>query len=53
MAMTFRPHLIVLHLPQSTCAVIAPAPAPGAAAADGGGGGDGDGIDDDGARDDW
>lgn len=52
MAMTFRPHLIVLHLPQSTCAVIAPAPA----AADGGGGGcdgDGDGIDDGGARDDW
>lgn len=50
MAMTFRPHLIVLHLPQSTCAVIAPAPAPG-----GGGGcdGDGDGIDDGGARDDW
>lgn len=50
MAMTFRPHLIVLHLPQSPCAVIAPAPA----AADGGGGGcDGDGIDDGGARDDW
>lgn len=49
MAMTFRPHLIVLHLPQSTCAVIAPAPA----AADGGGGGGCDGIDDGGARDDW
>lgn len=50
MAMTFRPHLIVLYLPQSTCAVIAPAPA----AADGGGGGcDGDGIDGGGARDDW
>lgn len=48
MAMTFRPHLIVLHLPQSTCAVIAPAPAAG-----GGGGCDGDGIDDGGARDDW
>lgn len=46
--MTFKPHLIVLHLPQSTCAVIAPAPA----AADGGGGGC-DGIDDGGARDDW
>lgn len=50
MAMTFRPHLIVLHLPQSTCAVMAPAPA---AAAGGGGGCDGDGIDDGGARDDW
>lgn len=48
MAMTFRPHLIVLHLPQSTCAVIAPAPVAG-----GGGGCDGDGIDDGGARDDW